>query len=134
MRYEINGSAIIHETLGDEVIIANLDSGIYYSLRGAGIVFWQLLIAGYSTNNILKMCQEKWDEDQTSAFEALVVQLIEGNLIRQSSMEQIPSTFEISWPETFSPPLFEKYEEMKDLLILDPIHEVDELGWPCVQK
>jgi hypothetical protein len=24
----------------------------------------------------------------------------------------------------------EKYEDMRDLLVLDPIHEVDEGGWP----
>jgi hypothetical protein len=30
----------------------------------------------------------------------------------------------------FKPPLVNKYTDMQDLLLLDPIHEVDEKGWP----
>ncbi len=31
----------------------------------------------------------------------------------------------------FNPPLLEKYTDMQDLLLIDPIHEVnDEHGWP----
>jgi hypothetical protein len=27
-------------------------------------------------------------------------------------------------------PLLRKYTDMRDLLLLDPIHDVDEQGWP----
>jgi len=30
----------------------------------------------------------------------------------------------------FSAPLLEKYSDMQELLLLDPIHEVGERGWP----
>jgi hypothetical protein len=30
----------------------------------------------------------------------------------------------------FAPPIFERYDDMRDLLTLDPIHEVSEEGWP----
>ena len=33
-------------------------------------------------------------------------------------------------PASFSPPVFEKFMDLQDLLLLDPIHEVDEIGWP----
>jgi hypothetical protein len=33
----------------------------------------------------------------------------------------------------FEPPILEKYVDMQDLLLLDPIHEVDERGWPNVK-
>jgi len=28
----------------------------------------------------------------------------------------------------------EKYTDMQDLVLLDPVHEVDERGWPHVQS
>ena len=32
--------------------------------------------------------------------------------------------------QVFSPPVVEKYTDMQDLVLLDPVHEVDERGWP----
>jgi hypothetical protein len=32
--------------------------------------------------------------------------------------------------QEFSRPILTKYTDMKELLLLDPIHEVDETGWP----
>ena len=33
----------------------------------------------------------------------------------------------------FNPPQLRKYMDMQDLLLLDPIHEVDEQGWPIAK-
>jgi hypothetical protein len=33
----------------------------------------------------------------------------------------------------FEAPVLNRYTDMQDLLLLDPIHEVDETGWP-IQK
>ena len=30
----------------------------------------------------------------------------------------------------FAPPAFEKFTDMEELLLLDPIHEVGDTGWP----
>jgi hypothetical protein len=34
----------------------------------------------------------------------------------------------------FSVPLLQKYTDMEEMLLLDPIHEVDEQGWPSSRK
>jgi hypothetical protein len=36
----------------------------------------------------------------------------------------------IATPATYSVPVLEEYTDMSDLLLLDPIHDVNELGWP----
>jgi hypothetical protein len=30
----------------------------------------------------------------------------------------------------FVPPVLERYDDMEDLLLLDPVHDVDAQGWP----
>ena len=35
-------------------------------------------------------------------------------------------------PTAFQKPTFEKYTDMQQLLLLDPIHDVDDTGWPHV--
>lgn len=134
MRYQIKSSAIIHETLDDEVIIANLDSGVYYSLREAGVQLWQLLVAGFTLDEISTLCFDKWGEDVTSSFEEIVSKLLADNLVSKTDQTASPLLPDMTWPSSYSPAIFANYEEMKDLLILDPIHEVDEIGWPCQQK
>jgi hypothetical protein len=37
-------------------------------------------------------------------------------------------------PAAFVAPVLHKHTDMQDLLLLDPIHEVDETGWPSVKK
>ena len=32
--------------------------------------------------------------------------------------------------DLFEPPLISKYSDMQELLILDPIHDVSDAGWP----
>ena len=34
----------------------------------------------------------------------------------------------------FDPPRLEKYSDMQDYLLIDPIHEVDEPGWPAKRE
>lgn len=136
--YQVATTAIIHEVLDDEVIIANLDTGIYYSLRGAGVLMWQLLINQVALPEIIAWLLKKYPH--LNSRDCLVWSkqfvdklLIEDLLIATSLMSEKKSAhfFEtLICPSVFSKPCLEKYEEMKNLLMLDPIHEVDAQGWP----
>ena len=33
-------------------------------------------------------------------------------------------------PMAFEKPVIEKFSDMQEMLLLDPIHEVSEMGWP----
>ena len=33
----------------------------------------------------------------------------------------------------YTAPAVQKYDDLEDLLLLDPIHEVDEAGWPVAR-
>ncbi len=69
---------------------------------------------------------------------ALIHQLIDENIIipavscsgdepviSQGSQVNISTS-----KDDFTNPVLEKFTDMADLLLLDPIHEVDESGWP----
>lgn len=127
MTYRTAGTEIIYEVLDDEVIIANLDAGIYYSIRGGGTLIWQMLLSGYTIPSIESLLTEKYGSiPEISSF---VDHLLTENLLVAQKDSPLVHT-SIFWPSTFSVPLLERYDEMKNLLMLDPIHEVDEQGWP----
>lgn len=134
MRYKIKSTAVIHELLNDEVILANLDTGVYYSIRGTGVPIWQLLISGKSLDFIAAQFQEKYNTESAAQLRSFVDQLVQEELLTIGTDDRQIETAplqEFRWPSQFSTPFLEKYEEMKSLLMLDPIHEVDEQGWPA---
>lgn len=127
MKYALPGTGIIHEFLDDEIIIANLNEGIYYSIRGSGVLIWQLLLGGRSLSSIESLFSEKYGKPLF--FSDFISHLEKENLlISTNSCEETPLS--LHWPTAFHPPELERYDEMKNLLMLDPIHEVDEQGWP----
>lgn len=130
MKYEIKSSAIIYELLDDEIILANLETGIYYSLRGSAIPIWQLLISRHSSSSIGQIFTERYQRDVSSTILPFIDELLKEDLLVERPFDLNPDLPSLLWPKEFSVPSFEKYQEMKNLLMLDPIHEVDEQGWP----
>ena len=127
MSYRVKSQAVIYEYLEDEIVLANLETGIYYSIRFTGVPIWMGLMAKEELKTIVFSASEKYQKDCKEQIEAFVRHLIEEDLLTEGESQ---AGFDFQWPEQWSDPCLEKYEEMKNLLALDPIHEVDELGWP----
>jgi hypothetical protein len=49
-----------------------------------------------------------------------------------------PTSVEVDMPpderRPFDEPVLEKFEDMQDLILLDPVFEVDEAGWPSARQ
>lgn len=138
--YEKAGPHVIHETIDGEAVILNFDTGNYYSLRGSGESIWAALIERRTTSDIADLMRAKYaDGDDTirSAISALCAQLVAENLIRPSdeAAEHFGLASEPAGTAPFAPPVLEKFDDMQDLIMLDPIHEVDATeGWPRPSK
>jgi hypothetical protein len=121
MTYTIDTNKVVSEIFNDEAVIVNLTSGAYYSFKGSAITIWQLLGAGYRDEEIIEQLK---DAESITKFIAF---LIQENLITASD-SVVKETITVD--RQFTLPEYKKYDDMKDLLLLDPIHEVDQTGWP----
>lgn len=131
MAFEVANRSIIHEILDREVIIANLDNGAYYSLRETSVPIWQLVLSGHDRVSIGVIFSKRYAIDVSREIDAFLNELIQENLLKESpSIVASQTPNELFWPSVYRSPGLEKYEEMKSLLMLDPVHEVDEQGWP----
>ena len=143
-RYKVNFPDVIHENVDNEVLIIEFDTGNYYSLDSSGADIWELLAAGIPADHIAKIIEKKYnaeDGEVYSAVEKLINELLEEKLIipleanggdeEVSKNEVIP---EAQVDLTFESPVLQKFSDMQELLLLDPIHEVDETGWPAPKK
>lgn len=138
-RFRINTPNITHETIDGETVIINLDNGNYYSLDGVGSEIWCSLEKGVIIAKIVKLIDDRYQGSRTTkekAVNALISELLTENLVVPEGKKHAETDFthEVLSEDaklTFSVPTLNKYSDMQDLLLLDPIHEVDdEAGWP----
>jgi hypothetical protein len=141
MKYRINAPRIAFEHIQDETIIIDFESGTYFSISGIGCEIWELLSGGLDVSSIQQIAKRSFSGAATDIDEGImqfVDELLQADLIRDAG-ESSPAASE----EQVSPsavkreyvrPILNRYTDMKDLLLLDPIHEVDDQGWPIQKK
>lgn len=138
--YRINSPTIIHEIIDGEAVIINMELGYYYSIDQTGAVIWDLVNKHASETEIVESISRSYTGDQNiirSSVSDFIIELQRENLIipaSEGSDEQfyIENLDASGAAPPYTKPELIKYTDMQDLLLLDPIHEVDETGWPNV--
>ena len=124
--YEVAAPRVIHETIEGEVVAIDLKTGAYYSIRGEGVSIWEGIDAGASTDSIAAALDIP--SDRVTAF---ALELENEGLVTAASTgdgHEWQPTAEIRGPAAL-----ECFTDMEDLLLLDPVHDVDSRGWPSAQ-
>ena len=75
---------VVHETLDDEVIAIQIESGLYYSLTGSGAEIWALVHRGLTVDETVTALEHRFDaepETLRGAVAELVARLHEESLL-----------------------------------------------------
>ena len=132
MSVKINTPDVLHESFGDESVIVNLRQGVYYSLSREGLFLWEEIAKETTLDRLLGLAAI---QSVNGAFLApasvarFLRQLHDEHLILIEG-EMLPAAGEETNADSQMLPALQKFEDLHDLLTLDPIHEVDERGWP----
>lgn len=135
-RWAVNQPNVIGEIIDGEAVIINLDSGTYYSLQDSGAFIWRLLEQNASLQEIYTHLHRQYQGEPSEMEHAIGIFLDdlqrEGLIVPSSKdLEAVPEPFiEEGNQSEFRTPYLQKFDDMTDLLLLDPIHEVGEGGWP----
>ena len=136
--YTINEPDVIFEKFGDEVVVVNMDTGIYYSLRESACEIFMSLKSPVKISEILKIVLSKYEGDINeiaSQIHQFINRLISMKLVKISlnaSLTKITPSH-LSIKSVFLPPKIEIFSDMQDILLLDPVHDVDQSGWPILK-
>lgn len=137
MPYRLNEPDASAEIFDGEVLAINLKNGHYHSIRGTGVSIWSSLIAGVDEPQIVQALHATYGVDRETLeadVRGFVTQLVDGGLLvpdagAASGHSSIPGP--PADPASYSPPIFESHLDMQELLLIDPIHDVDvKVGWP----
>jgi hypothetical protein len=135
--YRVNRPDVVMESFEGELVLVHMKSGNYYSLQGSAPVIWDLIDCGFSIedtgNQLAARHPEDADEIRRSARDLVEELVAESLLVPVASAPSPESTRKPSPLEADAPfvlPVLERYTDMQELLLIDPIHDVDETGWP----
>jgi hypothetical protein len=135
-RFSVDPRRVVHETIDGETIIIQLETGTYYSLGGSAADIWELVAKGLSIDEVVDQLGHTYEESSDRLAEAtadLVRELVQEDLVQDAdgdAVAPLPAVNGNGDRPAFQPPTLQKYTDMQYFLLLDPIHEVEDAGWP----
>ena len=130
-RYELNNPPVVAETVDGEAVAINLKTGRYHSIEGVATAVWDCLLAGFTQAEILAAVPGA-DE---AALRDFTGKLLAEGLIRPSSRPKPDQPLAPISAWKTGELVFESFNDMEDMLTLDPIHQIDaDFGWPRRNK
>lgn len=134
MRYRIPPVRVAHETLDGEVVILDQESGTYFSLDGAGAEIWEAIAVGVAADGVVAFCDATFElpEGAHAAIATLLERLVAERLVELVEGEGVTPPPPQGGKRPWTAPSLERFTDLQSLLLLDPIHDVDESGWPNV--
>ena len=144
--FRIKKPDVIFEEFDDEIVLINLENGNYYSIQGTAAEIWSLVEAGFHQSGILQEILHRYrgdPQDVGRTVDGFLDELSADRLIepyepeekadRNAAVKNLPVEPVDDRP-AFAPPVLHRFTDMQQLLLLDPIHEVGEQGWPDPQS
>lgn len=131
---KINEPDVVLQLFPDEAVIVNLRDGIYYTTEGTGSDIVGMIAANASLEEVHALMGARWSDIPSEAVQRFLHLVLQANILRNEDPTE-PSTAAQAFPARdprlpFVAPLLNKHEDMQQLLLLDPVHDVDEQGWP----
>ncbi|MFC1574460.1 PqqD family protein [Gemmatimonadota bacterium] len=138
--FSINRADVVSEIIDGEVVIINLASGKYYGLGGSGAEIWTAIEQGSTAAEIVDgVCsayhgpREEIVRDVVSLLAELRTEeliILPPGSAESDPVQSLNSGVPGTGPNPYSAPTLEAFTDMQEFLLVDPIHEVDERGFP----
>ena len=127
--YRVNPANVVHDVFEDgEAAIIDLRTGTYYSLNTSGATLWPHLVDGTTVDALVAAVSATGAlADEIATF---VVGLFAEGLIEELSTDAALKANEATVTPITEAPSFERFDDLQELLLLDPIHDVGDAGWP----
>ena len=134
--FRINAPSVIFERFDEEVVAINMDKGTYHSMAGPAADAFVLLSEEATAGELAGVLSNKYaatPEQIETALAPFLEQLRDEQLIVSVETRKPRDPLRIAGNESglpFAAPSLQAFRDLEGLLLLDPVHEVDDEGWP----
>ena len=133
---QVNTPKVSHENIDGQIMVINFDTGAYYTLQAAALTVWDQLVHGATLEDLVAAVSGAYRGDTAEirrTVEAFLDELLREDLVVQRAgvaAAPRPAATAPATPVPFTPPQLDKYTDMQDFLLADPVHDTDEAGFP----
>lgn len=124
---------LISQQFDSEVVLANYQTGVYYNLDGSAAQIWLGLRANRTIEDIAAALAAATGGDPSSIAQtvrAFVETMLAEGLIANGATDASAESWTPSLTGPFAAPQFERFDNLRELLLMDPVHDAGEEGWP----
>lgn len=127
----VNRPDVIDDDFGGEAVVMHLGTGRYYSFNKSATQVWARLAEPRVFDEVAASCAQP---DAVTTF--LTALVTEGLIVADDDSTASPITPDDGIIDLTEPPAFDAFDDMQDLLLLDPVHDVaiEGDGWPIQRQ
>jgi hypothetical protein len=133
-RYQVNAPDVVFEVFDSEIMVISLKSGHYYSVRESGVLIWTLVVGHHPVEVVARQLAARYGLELAAAQRTtgdFVARLLAENLIVESAVPEPEAPPPPAGPPApLAEPVLETFTDIRDLLLIDPVHDVEPEGWP----
>ena len=135
--YAIASKDIVFESFDGDAVVLDLSTGKYFGFSDSGSRIWQALSSGVSAQALIGQSAGGATIGMAE-LEGFISQLLEFGLLAplaDTPAQPVSADRLAELAQTSEPIKVEVHDDLADLIIVDPIHEVEEpQGWPAVKQ
>jgi hypothetical protein len=124
--YKILEFQISHNRFDDEIIAVNLATGSYFSFHNTAAELWSLLERGPGSADSLTTAFSDAPVCASREISIFLQRLHDEGLLTNCLEEPV----QLTSMQAYSIPVVEEFDELRELLLADIVHDTDEAGWP----
>lgn len=134
-QYRSNGPRFVDESVDGEALIMDMVTGTYYTCLGPATIAWDALKRGVEPGDVAAMIATRYEVDVAGVerdLDAFVAELVQEEIlvVRESEPEGGPMAPAPAPTGPYEPLRIERYTDLADLILLDPVQDVSGAGWP----
>ena len=132
MNYKFQNKIFDFEDFGNEIVIINTNTGSYYTISGSSVTVLRWLFLPITIEKVKSLIEETFPNEVSDAstfVDWLKLQdLIQA--VENSEVTEDEQNINSESPIIFNDWTYSRFDDMSDLIQLDPIHDVSDKGWP----
>jgi hypothetical protein len=128
-----NSARFPDQTIDDETLLFDAETGHLLLLTGFGSVLWTQLAAGAGPAELCELVEQRFGAEAALASRTFLDDLRAADILVASGEPAPAAGVPPQWPAQFTAPGIERYDDIAKIIAMDPIHDVDATtGWPRV--
>jgi hypothetical protein len=88
------------------------------------------LVGGARADALASAVKERFGTEAADATRRFIQELRAAEIIVPATGVGQAAAAPLPWPEHFTAPILERYDDIANIIAMDPIHDVGPAGWP----